>query len=283
MGHSAVQLTWNPVEDHERPVQNYRVYYGLTFDALDLTVDTEGSTPTWELRGLANDSQYFVAVKAIDSQGLESEEMSVVIAVTPVVPDPCAEVECGENGQCTDGACVCNEGFEGEQCDALTTLVPGGTMVQAIPMDSAVMLSWPAFAGVRGYYYKIFMGFAPGQYNDYVITPDNRTSMTVSDLINNFPYYFAISALDINGNPISAMSQEIIAIPTGTAFHPAPPVAVAPTQPGGQDLGIYRDQLGQVPQTEETGPEAIWVILSSLIFAYFLYHHKRKVILKAQN
>ena len=254
VGDAAVNLTWNPVEDHERPVQNYRVYYGLTFDALDLTVDTEGDALTWELRGLANDSQYFVAVKAIDTQGLESEEMSVVIAVTPILPDPCAEVECGENGQCTDGECVCDEGYEGNQCEITSepgpiTPVPGGTMVQAIPMDSAVMLTWPAFAGVRGYYYKIFMGFAPGQYNDYVITPDNRTSTTVLDLINNVPYYFAVAALDINGNPISAMSQEVIAMPSGTAFHPAPPATVAPTQPGGFDQGIYRDQLGKVPQT----------------------------------
>ena len=31
--------------------------------------------------------------------------------------DPCKDVECGTNGTCFEGACVCNEGFEGSSCD----------------------------------------------------------------------------------------------------------------------------------------------------------------------
>ncbi|MBN8684191.1 MAG: hypothetical protein J0L99_16210 [Chitinophagales bacterium] len=31
--------------------------------------------------------------------------------------DPCKNVECGANGTCFEGACVCNEGFEGSGCD----------------------------------------------------------------------------------------------------------------------------------------------------------------------
>lgn len=31
--------------------------------------------------------------------------------------DPCKDVQCGANGTCFEGACVCNEGFEGTACD----------------------------------------------------------------------------------------------------------------------------------------------------------------------
>jgi EGF-like domain len=30
--------------------------------------------------------------------------------------DPCKDVECGANGTCFEGECVCNEGFEGASC-----------------------------------------------------------------------------------------------------------------------------------------------------------------------
>ncbi|MBN2096536.1 fibronectin type III domain-containing protein [Candidatus Peregrinibacteria bacterium] len=280
-GDTAVQLTWESVQNHDRPIQHYRVYYGLTFDALDLSADTQDATPQWELRGLSNNRQYFIGVKAVDTQGNESGEMSVVIAVTPIAPDPCAEVDCGAHGQCAEGVCECDEGYEGDSCETISQLiVPSGTQVTAVPMNGAVQLSWPAFAGVRGYYYKVFMGFAPGQYNDFVVTPDNRTSVTIGDLINNAPYYFAVAALDMNGDPVSELSREVQATPTGTAFRPSAPTV---SQPGGFDQDIYRDQLNRVPGTDATGPEVIWVILASLVFAHFLYHHKRKIILKQNS
>jgi len=280
-GDTAVQLTWESVQNHDRPIQHYRVYYGLTFDALDLSADTQDATLQWELRDLSNDRQYFVGVKAVDTQGNESEEMSVVIAVTPVAPDPCADVDCGLNGQCAEGVCECNEGYEGDSCKILSQMiVPSGAQVIATPMNGAVQLSWPAFAGVRGYYYKIFMGFAPGQYNDFVVTSDNRTSVTIGDLINNAPYYFAVAALDVNGSLVSELSQEVQAMPTGSAFRPSAPTV---SQPDGFDQDVYRDQLDRVPGTDATGPEAIWIVLISLVFAHFLYHHKRKIILKQNS
>ena len=36
--------------------------------------------------------------------------------------DPCKDVDCGANGTCFEGECVCNEGFEGSACaDEWTT------------------------------------------------------------------------------------------------------------------------------------------------------------------
>ncbi len=293
-GDTVIQLTWNPVEDHERPIQRYRIYYGTSFDKLDQTVDTIDSAATWELRDLINDTQYFIAVKAVDTQGLESEEFSVTIAVTPVTADLCLDVDCGDYGVCgEEGVCQCLDGFSGENCE-IAPVAPIDGQIQATPYDGAVTLIWKPFFGVRAYYYKVFMGFVPGQYSDYVFTSDNRTTVTVPDLINNMPYYFAVAALDVNGAQVSQLSGEVQATPTGIGFRPAAPSPVpfdagytqypaAGYQPDNFDQGVYRDQLAKVPQTDETGPEVIWVILASLTFAYFFYRHKRKLILKHQN
>ncbi|ESO99826.1 hypothetical protein LOTGIDRAFT_173484 [Lottia gigantea] len=39
-------------------------------------------------------------------------------------PDPCATVDCNCNGKCVDGKCQCKNGFFGEFCTALTSLIP---------------------------------------------------------------------------------------------------------------------------------------------------------------
>lgn len=283
VGDSLVTLAWNPVQDHERPIQHYRIYYGTQMNQMDQTVDTVDSTFTWELRDLENDRQYFIAVKAVDSQGLESEENSVTIAVTPVAPDLCANVDCGTYGQCTEGVCECEGGWSGLTCNVepvapVVTLTVG--QIQATPYDSAVVLSWSPFAGVQAFYYQVFMGFAPGQYIDSVLTVDNRPTVTIADLINDMPYYFAVMALGANGQPLTPLSQEVLAMPSGTGFRPAAPSPIpfrideAGLRPGADLSG----QLTRVPRTDRTGPEALWVILISVVFAYFLTHHKRKIL-----
>ena len=34
--------------------------------------------------------------------------------------DPCSEVECGDYGTCLEGACVCDAGFEGDDCATMS-------------------------------------------------------------------------------------------------------------------------------------------------------------------
>ncbi len=38
-------------------------------------------------------------------------------------PDPCDTIDCGDNGSCEDGACVCTNGYAGELCDEETPCV----------------------------------------------------------------------------------------------------------------------------------------------------------------
>lgn len=300
-GDGVVELEWNSLESHERPIQHYRLYYGTQMDQMNQTMDTQDDTNAWELRGLNNETQYFIAVTAVDSQGLESEEKSITIAVTPLAPDLCENIDCGDYGVCSEGVCECSEGWTGLTCNVeLEPEVPvvdpnanpfGDLLVdriQAIPFDSSVSLSWPLFPGVQPYYYRVFMGFSPREYNDSIVTTDNRPSATVYDLINNVPYYFAVAALDINGQQISPLSQEVLAMPSGAGFHPSASspipydsgVVNTPVSSGNFDQNIHRDQLSHLPSTDKTGPESNWVIFFSFVFAYFLYHHKRKIVQK---
>jgi hypothetical protein len=237
-----------------RPIQHYRIYYGILLDNLDTQVDTHDDSTTWELRGLMNGTQYFVAVKAVDTNGLESDEMSTVIAATPMAPDPCAEIDCGEHGECVEGNCVCINGYRGILCDIEpepfapeppipgvppTTVPTNGAQIQATPFESGMLLSWVPFTATPAFAYKVFIGVSPGNYIDYLVTPDNRTSVTIADLING------------------------PAAPSPVPYETAP---------------IYHEELARIPTTDKTGPEVLWVIAVSLLFASFLYRHKRRIL-----
>lgn len=41
----------------------------------------------------------------------------VIVAPGCSDPDPCKDVNCGANGNCFEGDCVCNDGFEGSVCE----------------------------------------------------------------------------------------------------------------------------------------------------------------------
>ncbi len=281
-GDTVIDLSWMAIENHERDIQKYRISYGTLMDNLDQTVDTLDNSTAWQLRDLTNDIQYFVAITAIDSKNLESDEVSLTIAATPVSADLCAAVDCGDNGTCSDGQCSCDDGWSGLTCNVQSELLPPATIVTqvgATAYDSAAVVSWPAFADVQAYYYKIFLGFASGQYTDAVVTPNNQTTFTIPDLINNVPYYFAVAALDISGNQISPLSQEIVVIPSGAVFRPAAPSPIGSV--GALDTTpVMQSQLKKAASTSQTGPEALWLIFGSVVFAYLLYSHKRKVILQ---
>jgi Fibronectin type III domain/Bacterial Ig-like domain (group 1) len=264
-GDGSIQLKWTPAQPTDKPIQKYRIAYGTSLTQLDKTVDTNDSTAAWELRDLTNGTQYFVNVKAVDSQGLESADPSVTIAATPVAPAPVAQ----------------------------PTPAPTTPSIQAIPSDGAVTLTWTEFPSVQAYYYKILIGFGPGQVSDSIVTPDNRTSAIITDLINGLAYTFSVEALDLNGKVLSPLSDEAQATPTGSGLRPAapsalpqdfggvtgqlqPPSATVATAPTGQN--IYASQLGQAPSSAQTGPEALWVVVASVVFAFYLTHHKRKIL-----
>ncbi len=262
-GDTQVVLTWNEVTGHETEIQNYRIYYGTEFDDLDQMTETEEAVTTLTLEELENDSQYFFSVHAVDSKGLESEEGGTVIAVTPA-----AHAEDEDEDEDEDVIAV-----------SPITVTPG--TVQGTVAGNTVTLSWQPFIGVQAYFYKVYFGLYSGQYDDYVVTPNNVPTITVQDLIPGLTYYFSVAALDLAGREISPLSQEFVMVPMGPGFHAAPSVYPAPptyvplqTYPAPLDTA----QFQKVPSTDKTGPEAVWLILISMVVGYALYHHKRKVL-----
>ena len=297
-GDKSISLTWKAVTGHAQTIKNYRIYYGIKVDNLDKKVDTKDSTVKYDLTGLTNKTQYFVAVKAVDSKDLESKTSSTTIAATPVAPDLCANVSCGSNGTCgsSTGQCTCNTGWSGTTCNVAdpiistpvvtaTPVVTTTNQLQATSYNSSVILSWQPFSNVQAYYYKVFIGFTPGKYSDYYLTENNTTSAKIQDLMNNINYYFAVVALDITGKQISMLSNEATAIPTGSGFKLAAPTQNLYTQPtttydlsATTNTAITQYQTTQKAVKTKTGPETIWVILISIIFAGLFFRYKRVIV-----
>jgi hypothetical protein len=246
-GDSSIHLTWNPVTAAAQPIQKYKISYGTSLTELNQSAETDSPVNAWDLIVLENGVQYFMNVKAVDAVGQESAEPSVTLAATPVAPAPIETV----------------------------SLLPVAT-----PQDGAVTLTWDAQPGILAYSYRILIGVAPGQYLDSVTTVGNQTSATVSDLINNGTYYFTISPLGLDGKPIGSLYQEVSAIPSGYGFRPSASQPLPSDFGGGAVMpsNVYPTQLGKVPSTQKTGPETLWILASSVLFAGFITHHKRKIL-----
>ncbi len=252
-GDSEVLLTWNTVSDHVTGISSYKVSYGTSHDNLDQTAQTESSATSLKITGLQNDTQYFFAVKAVDSKAFESLEASVVIAVTPVGVQ---EV-------------VVDDGLQPSAPETGLTMPPASLYnnpLMGAASSNTVSLTWQAFPGINAARYKVYFGLNPGQYDDYVATNDNRTSFAVNDLINNVPYYFAVVAMNFAGNEISPLSAEFQMTPKGGVFKSLPSDQVVSSRPT-YVSPLSNMQLAQVPGQEDTGPATTWMVVIALTFA----------------
>jgi hypothetical protein len=284
---SAIRLKWLAVEGHDSPVAKYRIHYGTTMDRIDRTVDTIGPSLTWELRELNNGTQYFVQVRAVDVKDYESSEPGLTIAVTPVAPDPCKAVECGEHGTCQEGTCFCSDNWSGVMCDippvaqppVITPPVSAQGPLSVTPADSGVQVSWIPFGGSATASYQVRFGVYSGQYVDAVTLPSNVTQIHIQDLINGIPYYFTVAALDYNGVMFQVLNQEVSAVPSGYGLRPSAPSPVPyDTSYNPPVPSDYSSQLGRAPASAKSGPESLWIVIVSLVVTHFLYHHKKKVL-----
>ncbi|MDH5596857.1 MAG: fibronectin type III domain-containing protein, partial [Candidatus Peregrinibacteria bacterium] len=250
-----------------------RVHYGTDFEALTETAETADDSTTIKISNLENDTQYFFAVSAVDSKNEEGVK-SITIAVTPV-----ADEEVTEEGEGEISEDDLNPSAPETETPALN-LPPASLYNNPLggsASSNTVTLTWQAFPGINAAYYKVYFGLRSGQYDDYVLTPDNRTNFAVQDLINNLPYYFAVAALDFSGNEISPLSAEFVITPRGAGFQSLPADQVIPGQP------VYRSplenfKLAKVPGQEATGAEALWIALASVFFAAMFYFYKRRLI-----
>lgn len=113
----------------------------------------------WYIPNLENGKKYYFALTAVDIQGQESLEKSLIVNAIP------QELQ---------------------------------SMLRVVPSDSRVTLSWDNF-GINPVRYKINYGVESGVYLENVITFDNRTTWYIPDLINGVKYYFQVVPLDALG------------------------------------------------------------------------------------
>lgn len=265
-GDSEVLLTWDALTSPSTGIAGYKVSYGTVLDKLDQTAQTEGNATSLKIMGLTNDTQYFFAVKAVDSKGLESAEPSVTIAVTPVGPE--TETPVDVDIEPVDTGTMFPSATEGTLYNNPLT---------GSPSSNTIALSWQSFPGVAAAYYKVYFGLSAGQYDDYVVTPDNRTTFAVNDLINGVPYYFAVVAVNFSGNEISPLSAELRMAPQGGGFMSLPADQVIPGRPGYASI-LSNTKFSQVPTQEETGPETTWMVIGAITLAGgFFYLNKKRL------
>lgn len=275
-GDGSVTLSWDPITTHNSAISTYHIYYGTDMNALNKVVKTT-KTPV-KLTGLSNGTQYFFAVTAVDAKGVESEQKSQLVAITPQSSMPVSVG--GNEDQNLNLFDVDVTGFEPQAEAPVVTQEP--TVPQAslynnplmgTPADTMMTLSWEAFPGVSAAAYKVYFGLKSGEYDDYQVV--SQTTATVKDLINNVPYYFAVVAVDADGKEISPLSAEFSGIPSGSAFHSAAQDGVEASHPSSP---LSNFQLSNVPSNSDAGATPIWIAMISLLTAGGFYGLKRRYL-----
>ena len=107
----------------------------------------------------------------------------VAIGLSSCETDACADVECGTNGTCVDGDCVCDAGYEGVDCDT---------------EERAEFIAT----------YNVSEACTSGNYT-YSSSVQTSTTAVTSVLITNFGDYGVNVTGTISGNNVTIANQTV--------------------------------------------------------------------------
>ena len=166
----------------------------------------------------------------------------------------------------TSGSGLSFEDIPGQSNVSSTFDVSG---LKAFAEDHKVTVTWTPPQGGQVQFYRVYYGISANQLIYAIDTWDSKTAWYVPNLKNDIEYFFAVVAVDAQGNKSPHMSNIVSAIP-GTVFNPVPPI-VANGTAGSENIP---EMTGNV---NESGPEALWVIFVSLIggFCYSVFSNKK--------
>jgi hypothetical protein len=123
--------------------------------------------------------------------------------------DPCKDVNCGANGNCVDGTCVCDNGYEGTDCSTevrtkfVGTYSVSGTITCPVSGNGTINNSVLTISNSSSDITKIVIDFA-GQLT--ITATTEGTSLTIeSQSVNGFTYTGNGS---ISGNNITMTLNE---------------------------------------------------------------------------
>ena len=105
------------------------------------------------------------------------------IGLSSCETDACADVECGVNGTCVDGDCVCDAGYEGTACDT---------------EERAEFIAT----------YNVSEACTSGNYT-YSISVQTSTTGVTNVIVTNFGDYGVNVAGTVNGNNINFANQTV--------------------------------------------------------------------------
>lgn len=141
------------------------------------------------------------------------------------------------------------------------------TSLIVYPAAHQVYLAWKApVSGAAVKFYRIYYGISADQLNFAVDTWGASTKWYISNLKNSTEYFFAVVAVDNNGNVSTKMSNIVSAIP-GTIVDIPPDVL---------DGTAGKEDIENLPSDKsETGPEVAWLIAAA-IFGGLCYNVAQK-------
>ncbi|MEK7547954.1 MAG: fibronectin type III domain-containing protein, partial [Patescibacteria group bacterium] len=145
------------------------------------------------------------------------------------------------------------------------------TNLTATPMDRKVILNWSAPENLLVDHYRVHYGMSPNKMTEAVDTFTDSTTWYISNLQNGVNYYFAVVAVDVQGNTSQNFDKIVTAVPN--------PVVSGGTSPdvlygyGGADA--IKDMK---KDASESGPEVLWLIIPALLggFCYSVASKKKK-------
>lgn len=154
----------------------------------------------------------------------------------------------------------------------LPSLVSG---LIAYGSDHKVTLVWEAANDdklVKNY--KVYYGDNVKTMDKIVLTKDASTTWYVPNLENGKEYFFAVAAIDDEGNESEAKSEIVSGIPFKLEINNA--LSESPTKPLQDDNLKPAAYSGPFPQnTTKTGPELLLIGLSSLTASGFVLSRKK--------
>ncbi|WP_243059451.1 fibronectin type III domain-containing protein [Nocardioides sp. SR21] len=183
-GDEHVVLDWNDVSAGD--LETYRIYTAPGSGGPWTLLDTSaGTASVYTATGLVNGTEYWFAVASIDATGNESDRSDATSA-TP----------------------------------ADTTAPPPPTGLSATRGDQQVALDWNDVDDDELDTYRIFQSTSPdGPWTP--VTDVDDSEHTVTGLLNDTAYWFAVAAVDQDGNA-SARSDHASATPTDLTAPAAP-------------------------------------------------------------
>ena len=275
-GEGSLTLVWNSVQG-ETSIQKYTVHYGLAFDQLTKSMEVAPDKTNATISNLTNGTTYYANITATDSKGLVSEP-SVTLALKPKEKEQ--EIEMPEIMDPEVIEVITGNETPNPPPLPSTDLFPVQPSISTMPAEGGIILQWEL--GTKDEHldpsgYMIYFGVESGQYTDSYYVKGNVKSALVPDLIPGIQYYFAVIPVDMRGQEMEAIFEEVtgVAGSAGSGLG-ADLLGAAHDQPGPLSI-LNNDALAAVDKNADTGPEVIWVVILSLIVSPMFYLYRRKI------